>query len=365
MKNLKFLTALFAFLLLIFMGCKKENIAPMPDLPGSETPIFSVKGTIGDSTIDLIAGINDAQLETALEYSNNIGFFVGKMSRKQQDLFTIKISDGNINLNAPTLLNTLPQQIQSPLQVKSWIHASLNELNGNGQIQTVNFLVDNVSVGEQLDVDQSGWHDICTQIVFNDQSTRMLCNTVLLGYKDWGYFVLNQKYDPMNSQTQLSITSAQSSFAFVEWQIDGNTVSTEPNYMLPDNQGLVVVSATVTFTNGITRRHTALVDTDSTHRSIADIHAFIQFENSNYHNDFRASIVYSPPKEKLAWGYEHQDIIIEGAINIKSVSQYETKKNGNTIYKIEGVLEGEYLDINTNTYLPVYLELVFGIEMPT
>jgi len=362
MKRITFLSVLFILSYAFLLGCKKEKNIPLSELSGSKTPIFSVKGTIGKIDIDMVAGIDSAFLETAIDKRHGIDFFTGKMNKGKQSI-TMKISDGSIGINESILTKTKPLSLYSPLEIQSWINVNYDSLNENAQIQAIKFSVDEVEVGQNLTVYKAGWHDICVNITFNDQSERRLCNTVLLGYKDLGRFVINEKRDILNEQTQLSIHETESQIISVKWLMNGNIFSQEQNCTISDNQGVVEIQAEVTFSNGIIRRHTILLDTDNHMHKFPDIHRFIKTENALYYNDFKMYIGFSD-LDNLSWGPITQESEISGVFTVQSISEYEKKNNGNTIYKVVGNIQGEFFDPTVDSYSPVLLNVVFGIEMP-
>jgi len=362
MKTINFLTIFFVLSISIIAGCKKERIPPLSDLPGNDTPIFSIKGTIGNSTIDMTAGIDSAILETLYEQKQGVDFFIGTMTNQAQT-FSIKISDGDIGTSSPVFKKSVPLQLYSPIEIQSWLIPNIDSAILDLSIQNVNFIINDKDVNEHLAIYQSGWHNICINITFNDQNQRRLCNSVLLGYKDLGYFVMHQKNDPTNSQTQLSIQNAQSTITSVKWFANNNLFSQESTCAIQNGQGIVEIIAEVTFNNGIVRRHTMFVDTDNHNRYFPDIHQFINHNNSIYYNDFKTSITFADSNDAPC-GVSSQHLDIYGVLTIHEISEFGKTNTGNKIYKLKGDINGEYFDPNSASYVPISLKIVYGVESP-
>jgi len=361
MKKLTLILLPLFCVFLFFSACKKEKRVELPDFPTSKTPIFSVKGNIGNHTIDMIAGVDEAFIETSIERINQIPFFVGTMNKGSQS-FTIKLSEGQIG-QKNTLFNLLPKEFSFPTSLQSWIRLSKNMLANQSNIKAIDFTINGKSIGDFLEVYHSGFYDICVHITFNDLSEHQLCNNVLLGYEDLGHFKMVQSEGPTNANSYLlSIQDPSSPIEHINWMINNEVVSSEPSLTLSGDQGIVLVDAQITFNNGIIRKHSLLVDTDGQQRNFPDLFSFKNPDVSGYYNDFKALLLFDSGQIWDSPVGNHQELT--GTLTIYSASIFEKKPNGNTIYKVEGTIYGECFDPTAHEILPVELSLVFAIELP-
>ncbi len=343
--------------LTLLAGCKKEKF-DLPEESISETPIFSVKGTIGETPVDMVAGVDGAYMETSVKLFHGIEFFTGKMLKDSQ-AFTLSVSNGQIGL-IPAFPTAIPSSVLFAYPPQTWITAHHQALPNADKIQSVNFTVDGISQGSSLNSSIPGFHNICADIVFYDGSTHTICNKLLLGYKDYGGFVVGQALQAGNS-TSLWLEAAATPVQSVKWFVNGQLYSENQEITLAPGNGVVQVKAVVTFSNGLVREHTVLTDTDGEGRSFADFESFKTAVEDVYYHDFRISVAFQDDLNALS-GYATADL--PGEFIINSVSLFDEKLNGNKVYKVVGTINGKMYDNVTGDLLPSHLEVTFALEMP-
>lgn len=343
--------------LTLLAGCKKEEFN-LPEESISETPIFSVRGTIGEIPVDMVAGVDGAYMETSVKLFNGIEFFTGKMLKDSQAL-TLSVSNGQIGLT-PAFPPTIPASVLFSYPLQAWITAHHQVLQNADKIQSVNFKVNGISMGSYLSISSPGFHNICADIVFYDGSTHTVCNDLLLGYKDYGGFIVGQTVQAGNS-TNLWLEAAATPVQSVKWFVNGQLYSENQEITLAPGNGVVQVKAVVTFSNGLVREHTVLADTDGEGRNFYDVESFKTAVEEVYYHDFRVSVTFQDELNVLS-GYATADL--PGEFIINSISLFDEKLNGNKVYKVEGTINGKMYDHVTGDLLPSHLEVTFALEMP-
>lgn len=345
---------LFVTLAMLFVtSCKKEEFE-LPDTV-SEAPIFKIKGFIGENQVDMQAGVDGAYLETYISILNDIELFSGKMI-KGADQFSVSLSNGEIGL-IPTI-SSIPSSIPFPISSQPWFFASLQNIPNASQIQSLDFVVNGLQIGSSISILTSGFHSICTSVTFQDGTKRSVCNKLLLGYKDYGSFKIKSGQNA--GSTNLWIES-DFSVASVEWFVDGESISNSQQATLNNGNGVVVVRAKTTFTSGIVREHEVIVDTDQQGRNFQDIENYKLNIDPSYYHDFKVTVSFKKDSKDYL-SYASTDI--PGNFTLSSISLFKEKKDGNKVYKIEGIINGRLMDLISGDLLPSQLEVTFAVELP-
>lgn len=342
---------------LIIAGCKKEKFE-LPDESISSEPIFKVRGTVGQHHLDMQAGVEGAHLETFVSTMNGVEFFSGEMI-KGTDVFSLSVSNGNIGL-VPSSTDIFPTSLSFVNATSVWFSLAHQNLPNVQQIQSINFSVDGLPFsGNSLDIMSAGYHTICANIVFFDGTSRSVCNKLLLGYKDHGSFLI--KYQNQSGPSTNLWIESSSTIANVKWYVNNQYISDLSQIALNSGEGIATAKAVVTFSNGIIREHTILVDTDGMGRNFSDMEMYKTLVPSNGFNDFKISLTYQNGANLFS-GYATPDI--PGSFMISSVSLFKETNNGNKIYKVSGIINGQLLDLLSGVLLPSQLEITFAIELP-
>lgn len=342
---------------LIVTACKKENF----ELPeeSSETPIFEVKGKIGDETINIVAGVDGAYQETAIQVLNGIDFFTGTMIKGTEQL-TLSISDGEIGL-VPAVSEMISNSLSVAYSANtSWFSVSHQSLPNAQQIQSVNFSIDGFSLGSQVSILSPGFHTVCADIVFTDGTSRSVCNKLLFGYKDRGGFLVKH-YTQTGGNTTLWVEPSEVAVSSVKWYINDQFFSDSQQAVLNSTTGVVSAKAVVTFSNGLVREHTVVVDTEGGNRTFADMQSFKTNVSNEFYNDFKLSLAFQNETGLFA-SYASPEA--PGNFVIDAVSLFKEKSNGNKIYKVSGTINTQIMNVLTEELLPSQLNMVFAVELP-
>lgn len=342
---------------LVVVGCKKEDFE-IPDESVSTTPIFRIQGTIGGHSVNMMAGKDGAHLETFVSTMNGIDFFSGEMT-KGEEVFSLSVSNGNIGLiPSATITDFFPTNLSFARPSNIWFSVAHQHLPNAQKIQSINFSVDGVPVGNAMDIVSSGFHTVCANIVFFDGTSRSVCNKLLLGYKDHGSFIIKHQDQP-GAGTNLWVESS-SAVSSVKWYVNNQHFS-DLSQITVNSESVAEVKAVVSFSNGIIREHTVLIDSEGMGRTFSDMEIYKTQIQSDVLNDFKISLTYQN-NTSIFSGYATSDI--PGNFTISSIELFKQKNNGHKIYKVSGIISGQLFDLLSGDLLPSQLEITFAVEVP-
>ncbi|MBC9812693.1 hypothetical protein H9Y05_09445 [Crocinitomicaceae bacterium CZZ-1] len=354
-KNIFFILISGTFL---FSACKKEEFQK-PEEAASETPVFRVKGTIGEHAIDMTAGVDGAYQETTVITINGIEFLSGKMI-KGSSVFSLAVSSGEIGI-PPTFSEIMTPNLSFAYDEQNWYTVNHQNLPNSQQIESIVYSLDGMEIGSNLSILSSGFHTICADVEFNDGTTRTVCNKVLLGYKDLAGYKI--KFNPQQGTgaTNLWLESSSTPIAGVKWYVNGELASEEQQMSLSPGAGVIAVKAVTTFTNGIVRTHEVLVDTDGQGRYMLDMETYKTAVEQVYFNDFRVQMSFQNDADVYA---SHASTDIPGSLSVNSISLFKELPNGNKIYKVTGAIKGNAKSLLSGNLVHSQLEVIFAIESP-
>lgn len=343
---------------LLFSACRKEQFQE-PEDPISETPVFSVRGVIGEHQVDMEAGVDGAYQETSVVGINGIDFLSGKMI-KGSSVFSLAISSGEIGVT-PALSTMTTPSLSFAYEEQNWYTVSQQSLPNNQQIQTIVYSLDGLETGGNMSILSAGFHTICATVVFTDGTTRTVCNKLLLGYKDLAGYKI--KFNPQQGagSTNLWLESSSTPIAGTKWYVNGEFVSEQEQMSLNPGSGVVSVKAVTTFTNGIVREHEVLVDTDGQGRYMLDMETYKTAVEQIYFNDFKVQMSFQNNTD-IYKSYASTDI--PGGFTVNSISLFKEQPNGNKIYKVSGVIKTNVKGLLSGNLLHSQLEVTFAIESP-
>lgn len=340
------------------ISCKKENFDIPPNSSISENPIFLVEGQIGEESLSLAAGVDGAALETSTLTVNGINYFTGAMVKGQQSL-SLSVSDGQIGLN-PSLFDAFPSNIPFSYSSISWYEMNANTLPNIQQIQSISFSVDGTTVGNQFELFSPGFHTICADIAFFDGTNKSICNQLLLGYEDFGAFSIKTSNQSGSAPTSLW-TESSAAVSEIHWYVNDQFYSNSQQFQLNQGQGVLTVKAKVTFSNGLTREHTVLVDTDGENRNFSDMEMYKTPVANELFNDFKIMLTYQNGTEIYT---SHSTVDNPSYFVVGSISIFKQLPNGNKIYKVSGTINTQLMNVLSGILLPSQLNVVFAVELP-
>ncbi len=351
---MKISVVIAGFLIVLFAGCKKENIAPH-DIYG-ETPIFSVVGTIDGQDIAYYAGIDASYLTTYTTSVHGVNRFSGKMF-KGESYVDFGIFDGNLFSNSSfseagnNLTFTKPYTTELfILNRQSCTNASL--------IDHLDIKLNNVSVGQSLIIYEPGVYTVCVNAYFYDGTNKEVCNEVTIGYKDMAKFDIQYSMSQQGTllaSTQTSLTKTQT-----KWYVDGVFSSSEIDFTHNLSPGLHILTAEVSFSNGATKSHSVIVDSESQGRYFEEFNSFKADLSASAYQDFNATldVKIGDVLYKHIAGTGNQSVILTG------LSVYGKGPTGNDIYKVSGIINTPMKNMNNQEIVDAQFNVVFGLEIP-
>lgn len=339
------------------LGCKKEEIKPT-ETTLSETPVFKVEGTVGGEQVSLMAGVDDVYLNTYTLDEHGVNRFCGKLGNTDSYV-KLGILDGNIGL---PITNPFPNTsiIGFPLAVNEpFIKVMLQGMPNASYISELNFTVDGEDVGDHLNIEEAGEYEICTEVRFYDGTTRTICNTVILGLRDWAPFEVKH-FDNVNGNVKAWLDTDQSILA-VNWFVDGVQYSSDLLLDVTFTDGQVhTISARATFASGVTREHTILADGNGTARFLNDIYSYKSEIDVLQLRDYTAKLEMKlgDTQYEQVSGTGTNDIIIDG------ISYFGKNSNGKNVYLVRGTIEAQVRNLQTLQIENANLSITFGLERP-
>lgn len=354
-KSIFFILVSGTFLL---FACQKEEFQK-PEEPASETPVFSVRGTVGENQIDMTAGVDEAYQETAVMNINGIDFLSGKMI-KGSSVFSLAISSGEIGVT-PTFSTMTTPSLSFAYAEQNWYTVSHQGLPNSQQIKSITYSLDGMEIGSNVSILSAGFHTICANVVFNDGTVRTVCNKLLLGYKDLAGYKI--KFNPQQGAgtTNLWLESSSTPIAGVKWYVNGELTSEQQQMSLNPGAGVVSVKAVTTFINGIVREHEVLVDTDGQGRYMLDMETYKTTVEQIYFNDFKVQMSFQNDTDVFK---SYASIDNPGSFAVHSISLFKQQPNGNKIYKVSGTINGNVMGLLSGNLLHSQLEVTFAVESP-
>lgn len=355
--NIKLLRAsLILLVLFTSFACKKEKIE-MPVTTYSETPVFSVSGTIGGSSILFQAGTDGAYLENFNTIINGVNRYGGRMIQGD-NYVEIALFDGNLSLpdaafptNSTTI--SLSQDFSLPL-----LKVIKSSLSNQDLISELQFTVNGEAVGNELSISEPGIYEVCTNVSYFNGSSKEVCNEVIVGYRDLGAFNLKTTFSGQNIITGEVISALP--ISSIDWYLNGVFQQTSIDFYQPLSTGLKELTAKVHFANGITRSHSVIVDGTIALNYLQDLNSFKSGINDALYQDFKGEI--SILKDGVL--YEHVGGSGNSNIIVTNYSYYGKSPNGVDIYKISGIVSTQMKNMTTNEVVSSQFSVVFGLEIP-
>lgn len=346
---------------LFLFSCKKKEI---PELPESNDPIFKVEGTIDGQNIDLFAGEENAYMYTYTQKINGVNLFTGKLSDGSTEI-EFGVFDGNLDLSPNSPIEDIFNSIQWAIDPTHPI-AELNKnsfINANN-ISSIDWYSDNIFLGTNyVTIDKPGRYNICALVTFIDGSQSQLCNDIILGYEIHSNFTLHQNLFP-NGDLNAWIEVESGTISDIEWTIDNEEFNEEESNITTNiNEESHQVTAKVTFTNGVVRTKSFLVDGSLGGNNIQDFSLFeITTENKQtVKRDFDALLVVK--KNNIEY---RSDFIgnSSGVINASKIDYYGLNSDGKKVYKITASINCQLKNMNSGAIVPMIFDASFGIEIP-
>lgn len=347
------LTLLFVITLLL-SACKKEEIEP-EEL--SEVPVFSVTGTVDGQSVDFYAGVDGAYLTTYTSEWHGVDCFSGKII-KGNDYVDFGLFDGNVLMPGnviPTLGTNfyLTTPFTTPL-----IHIEKSQFANSSGISEISITLDGVNVGNVLSIYEPGIYSICIDVTFNDvaNSSMNICNDVVVGYNDPAPFVLHHT---MTGSSVHAYIDLKENIKSIQWFVDGVIVSNSPDLFHSLTPGLHHLTARTTFTNGVVRSRSIIVDGDNQNRFLQDIHILKEPIQEHLYQDYKGRF-------DLKVGgvlYTHIGDSENTSLAVTGITPYGKNSAGKNVYKVSGTMSTPMRNTANQSIVNAQFAVVIGVEI--
>lgn len=356
MKNYYFLNSLLILLVVSISSCKKEEIED-PITPNS--PVFKAEGTLGTESFDVAAGEDNFYMQTFSDVVNGVDFFSGKLSN---GVFEIEmgIYDGNLDISSANFSQGLPENIGFAIFPSQPITTLSKEMLPNSlMIDQVKWYVNGVLAGTNTaNIMTPGIYNICANVTFLDGSEGTLCNEMILGYAKHATCQLRH-YLSSGGIFQGWVDNSSETISSVKWFIDNVHVSDNIKLITPMDQQSHMITAEISFQNGVKRKKSMLIDGSLSGKFIDD---FSVFENATtaVNWDFDVSIKVKKDGKQYISAITNNE---SATLQITDVNFYGTNSAGKAVIKISADVTCQLKDTATGNLVPFTCSTVFGVEV--
>ena len=346
---------LYIFSLLLLFSCKKEKL---PELPNSNSPIFTIEGTIDGQTISVNAGQDNYFMHSEEFEFHNVTQRKGRLSN-EENTFEITLSDGIVDVPNSTFdLSSVSHLAITEMPSTPLLYLDKSDLANGEFIEHITWMVDGEIYTSQgpLVIYEPGIYDICADVTFIDQSEATSCSEVILGYdknaKGALKFILGQ-----NNTLLAFFDTPEYEIDHVDWYINDSLISTDKvNLSVPMTMNECNLKGIVYYSNGVIRTRTAYINKLNTEYYIQDLTAF---ENQS----------------SISWDFKlHLDILLNGQhyqgvesttnstqLQVISVQEYGHNVNGDKVLLVKGILNAPLFHLESESLVNASLTLSFAL----
>lgn len=358
--NIRFSTArmkklLYIFYILLIVSCKKEKL---PELPVSNTPVFSVEGTIDGQSISMSAGEENYFMHSEEFEFHNVTQWKGSLSNGE-NILDITLSDGIIDV--PNSTYDLSQADYIPITempTSPLLHLDKNDLSNANFIESVTWYVDGELYSSQgpLIIYEPGIYDICAEVTFINQSQATNCSEVILGYdrnaKGALRFIIGQ-----NNTLIAFFDTPEYEIDYVEWFYNDSLISSNNvNLNIEMNANTCHLKGIVHYKNGVVRTRTTHVNKIYTDYYVQDLTLFENQSSTSWDFKIRMNVNFN--------GQHYQGIestTSNTQLKITSIQDYGYNASGDKVLLIKGILDTPLFHLDTESEVNASLTLSFAL----
>lgn len=346
---------LFIFSLLLFISCKKEKL---PELPDSNSPIFSIQGTIDGQTVSANAGEENYFMHSDEYEFHNVTQWEGSLSNGI-NTFEITLSDGIIDVPNSTFdLAELSHLSITKIPSTPLLYLDKNDLSNGEFIEQITWIVDGEVYATQgpLVIYEPGIYTVCAEVMFTDESQAVSCSELILGYdknaKGSMKFILGQ-----NNTLLAFFDTPEYDIEFVEWFINDSLISTsEINLTTILMANTCKLEAIVHYANGVVRKRSTFVNKLNSYNYIEDLTIFENQSSTSWDFKLRLNMVLD--------GQHYSGIestLLSTQLEIISIEEFGYNANGEEVYLIKGLLNTPLYHEESQTVVDASLTLSFAL----
>lgn len=346
---------LYILSLLALVSCKKEKL---PELPDSNSPVFSIEGSIDGQSIYVIAGENDYFMHSKEFMFNNITQWKGSLANEENS-FEIILSDGFVDVpNSSYDITQLDYLSITEMPGAPLLVLDKNNLSNSEFIQSIKWIVNGEAhtIQGPLVIYEPGKYIICAEVTFNNQLQATNCSEVILGYdknaKGTLKYVLGQ-----NNTLVAFFDTPEYEIDYVEWFINNSMVSTNKvNLSTGLSENSCHLKAIVHYVNGVIRTRTAFVNKAYPQHYIQDLTAFEDQNSMSWDFKLRLNISYN--------GQNYKGIsttTTDTQLHIQSIQEYGYNESGEKVLLVKGTLNAPMFHVESETVVNANLSLSFAL----
>lgn len=343
--------------MLLMYSCTKDVTEPLPE---ENSPIFKVKGTLGNEEINLTAGEAGSFMKTQTKYKNNVKHFEGILENAQTK-FAMSISEGmldipsfNSEIEDFETFKVAPYNYNEPL-----VNYSIQDFPNSEFIYSIEWSIDGQpQESSTLKIYEPGRYNLCASVTFQDGSQGKSCNDVIIGYQKNIQNVLRHILDQYANVIAF-LDSPDESVSSIDWLVNDSLIASsssenfKTNFNDLDN---VKIGAHVSFQNGTYREKELFVDVENINNFIGD---FTVMENQSTKQwDHTATIVITHNQKEYR---AIQNSSNTASISIDEVTPFKNNSSGDEVLIYKGSLNCSFIDLSTQEKLDGEFEFSFGI----
>lgn len=353
MNKFSTLHALLFMLLLVFTGCKKEIIPP----PGSTEPVFTAEGTFGGQNIVLKAGDDNVLMQTEIEKINGVNFFKGILGNSQTQL-EMGIFAGNIDIPGyplPDFSNTSELSFAA-VSSQPLMSISKYSFTNSGMISSIQWEVDGEMQSQlnNLKIYEPGLYNVCAHVTFTDNSTASLCEEIIVGYNCNANFDLNF-FLGQDHSFKSWIKTLQGTVQKTQWYLNDSLYGEMDEINTDLNSGSHTIRAVTSFTNGVKKTKSILIDGSLYGNNIDNLLKSATFSAGL--QDYTVKVKMK--RDGMVYTSENTSNA-SNKVAVDNIAYHGTNAAGDPVYIIHGTINANLKSANGNI-LPLKMKVSFGV----
>jgi hypothetical protein len=346
-------------MLILFSGltaCRKEVVED-PIEPNE--PVFRADGTLGYDDFSVVAGDDNFYMSTFTQTVHGVELFSGKLSDGNFEI-EMGVFNGNIDLPAGSLPENLPSQLyfagipqQPVLQLSKQMFPNSDLIDQikwyvNGQYAGMNTMV----------INEPGKYSVCAEVSFMSGNEGVVCNDMIVGYQKNASSVLRHFVSP-GGDLQVWLEEPTVPISSIDWYFDDNYAGSSDKLIDEIDDDIHSVKAVVTYSNGVVRSKSMLLDGSAGGGYLDD---FSIFENSPtpYSRDYAVTLIV----RKNGVDYTSMNAPNNGSsFQVQDVQYYDQNTSGNPVVKLTASLDCMLRNNSTGEIVPFSGTVQFGVEV--
>jgi hypothetical protein len=352
----RFSTVLFLICMVLVSSCKKEEV----EEPLTETePVFRADGTIGSDTFSLVAGKDNFYMNTMSENIDGVDYYYGSLSDGVTEL-EMGVYAGNIDMPSTSITQSIPEYTSLAMNpMQPLVYLSKDLFPNNMLMQEIQWFVDGSFKGvNAITLNNPGKFNVCAVVTFTDGSTDTLCNEMIVGYSKNAIGQIRHMLTA-NGNLQTWVEEDQVPVQSIKWFVDGVFVTDANKLAQNINQESHLITAEISFSNGVQRTKSVLIDGSNNGYFIDDF-SYFESDLISFHWDFKTCIALKINGKS----YHSKNAPNQTSeVHITNISYYGVNSSGKAVFKVSADVSCNLREDLSNEVLPFSCSTVFGVEI--